>query len=92
MTQTVKFTANTTWQEAAEGPLTIILNPMTGFTKMVIGEANTLPVSDDDVFYLKSVAGENYLEFELEDGDSMYLRAGNRDTTVVSWIEKPPAA
>lgn len=89
MTTTVKFTANTTWQEAATGPLVITLNPLLGFTEMVID--TTLPTDSSKSFYIKAVAGENYLDVQLETGDKMYLKAGNKDETVISWVQRTPA-
>lgn len=90
--KTVKFTANTTWRSAAVGPLTITLNPVSGFCDIWVG-ANTANVSNEqptttaNTFLLKPVAGENYVELTLESGDELWIRS-RRDDATISWIQK----
>lgn len=93
-TKTVKFTANTTFQNAASGPLEMDLSPERGFFEMYIsttspysGNTTNLVPAAANTFLLKPVAGENYLNVVLSAGDSMWLRT-LRDTNPISWVQK----
>jgi|GEM_PF-2916547 len=86
MTQTIRFEANTTWQQVVSGPASITLNPELEFSYMYIG-ASAPTESTTDIFLLKPVAGENYLEVTLESGDSIFLKALKEEGAVVSYIQ-----
>lgn len=87
MTKTVKFTANSTWQEAITGPKTATINVEQRFVDIYIG--TTAPnANTTDIFLYKPVAGENYLDITLETGDKFYVKSHGEYNSVISWIEK----
>lgn len=85
MTKTVRFIANTTFQQAAAGPLTMTVNPEIGYSLIFIG--TSVPGSSSNTFLLKPVAGENYLEIVLENNDKLYVKS-KLESSAISWIEK----
>lgn len=88
-TKTVNFTANTSWVQAAAGPLALTINPTTHYTDLFVGTG--APGGTANTFLLKPVAGENYLDLSLDSGDFLYIKSRQENATV-SWIETPTAS
>lgn len=90
MTQTVKFTANTTWQQIATGPLIMTISPYWRHTHVFV--SNTAPDAntEDNNVLLKEVSGENYVDVVLETGDEMYAKSAG-ESSILTWFERPGA-
>lgn len=87
-TKTKKLIANTTFQEIAIGPLNLTINPERGFFELYVDIASASPtISTTNLFLIKPVAGENYLDVEISAGDKVWLRT-TRGTHPISWIQK----
>jgi hypothetical protein len=87
-TKTKKLIANTTFQEIGAGPLFLTINPERGFFEMYINLANTAPTANTtDIFLVKPVAGENYLDVELATGDKIWMRTLRGDHPI-SWVQR----
>jgi len=86
-TKTAKFSANTTWQKIVDGPRTVSLNPVTGFSEIFIG-ASLPNANEANTFLVKPVAGENYLTLTLDSSTDLFIRSTHTANAVVSWIEE----
>lgn len=53
MSRTVSFTANTTWQEAAQGPLDLVHIPISGIADVYVG--STAPIANSGTILIKPV-------------------------------------
>lgn len=72
-TKTVRISANSTFQKLTDGPADVILNPVKGHAELYCGNSAPAPTVGN-TFLMKAVAGENYLQFSVANGSSLYVR------------------
>jgi hypothetical protein len=87
MTQTNNITANTTYQKIADGPLDIVLNPVTGVTYLVIKTTAGTPSSNyANTFVMKSGVVDGGLNpMTIANGSSVYVRSAG-SSSVLNYV------
>lgn len=88
MTQTVKLIANSSFQKIADGPIQIMLNPVTGVAALVIKVGATVPSANfANTFTLKSGVVDGGLNpITIANGSSAFIKALSGERVVVDYI------
>ena len=84
MTQTVKITANSSYQKIADGPIDLILNPVSGVASLIIKTGATIPDPNfANTFTLKSGVVDGGLNpISISNGSSAFIKTTSGNAVV----------